>query len=220
MLALIVLLAACGASQSSRTATTSEDPLDSISGEELFRRGLLLTRAGDFVRAEQYFAASMRNGQPEEQVLPALLRACIEGERFAAALQYAEPYLAQHPSQWSLRLLVATIYMGLEQHARAIQELERVIRDAPDEPPEAHYFLAVIYRDRLEDFESAYTHFQRYLELAPEGPHVEEAQAALPTPPRAPIRVDAEGRPIPAAAPAEPTAPAAPPSQGQPEASL
>ncbi len=194
--AAVLTLTACGAAQEG-SPTTADDPLDSISGEELFRRGEILTQAGDFVRAEQYYAAAIRRGFPEERALPSLLRACVEGERLVAALSYAEPFLERHPTRWSLRLLVASIHMGLEHHAVAHDHLERVLRDAPEEPPEAHYFLGVLYRDRLDDRDAAARHFERYLALAPGGPHTEEARASIPAlTHRLPIRVDANGVPI------------------------
>lgn len=196
-LALALVLVACGAAQEPQ-GTVSDDPLNSVSGEELFERGQTLVRAGDFVRAEQYFAGAMRRGVPEQQVLPALLNACVRGDRLVAALSYAEPFLAQHPTEWSLRLLVASIHMGLEHHAEAVEELERVLADAPEEPPQAHYFLGVLYRDRLDDAEAAERHFARYVVLAPEGPHAEEAAAGVPSSALTmPVRVGADGEPIP-----------------------
>lgn len=169
----------CGAARGAERDEPEIDPLDSVSGEELYRRGVLLARAGDFVRSEQYLAASMERGMPEARVLPTLLAVCIEASRLAAALTYAEPFLAQHPSEWALRMLVASIQMGLGRYEVARAELERVLADAPEEPPEAHYFLGVLHRDELADPEVAATHFERYLALAPEGGHVDEARAAL-----------------------------------------
>ena len=179
----LIFTIGCGARGQSRDSSTNTDPLDDVSGQELYRRGRLLAGSGDFIRAEQYIAAAIQRGFPEDEAMPALMNVCIEGSRLAAALSYAEPYLARHPSQWSLRMLVASIYMGLEQDERARDELERVVQDAADEPPQAHYFLGVLYRDRLDDAERAAEHFGRYLALAPEGEHVEEARAGLPRPP-------------------------------------
>lgn len=173
---------ACGGSSSEPedASDVDNDPLQSIAVEELFRRGMLLAQAGDYVRAEQYLAASMDRGFPEERVLPALLNVCIRASRMVAALDYAGPYLARHPEQWPLRLLVGTIHMGLSEPERARTEFERVLVDAaPEEPPEAHYFLGVVFRDSLGDAEAAEGHFRRYLALAPEGSHGEEARAAL-----------------------------------------
>lgn len=205
-----LLLAACGAaSANSPDDDEPFDPLESVSAEELYRRGTLLSQAGDYIRAEQYLAAAIQRGFPEERAMPALMAACVEASRLVAALQYAEPYLARHPDHWTLRMLVASIHMGLDHHVRARDELERVVRDAPDDPPQAHYFLGVLYRDQFDDEAQAAEHFGRYLALAPDGEHTEEARAGLPRPegsPRLPQRVPM--REEPAEPPAEAPAPA------------
>ncbi len=190
-LALLALsVAACGAaSPRPDDASALGDPLDSISPEELYRRGELLAQGGDYIRAEQYIAAAIQRGFPEDRAMPALLSACVEGSRLVSALQYAEPYLARHPSQWPLRMLVASIHMGLENDDRARDELLQVVRDAPTEA-QPHYFLGVLYRDRLEDEAQAAEHFRQYLALAPDGDHREEAQAGLEGRPRLPERVE------------------------------
>lgn len=50
--------------------------------------------------------------------------------------------------------------------------LDGTARTAP-----VHYKLALIYDDKLNEPVSALHHFQRYLELAPEGAHAKEAKA-------------------------------------------
>ncbi len=184
--AVALLLGGCGAA-----ALESEgphtDPLESVSAEELYRRGRLLTEGGDHIRAEQYIAAAIQRGYDEERAMPALLQACLGASRLVAALQYAEPYLLRHPEHWPLRMLVASIHMGLEHPGQARDELERVLEDAPEEPPQAHYFLGVIYRDQLVDAARAEEHFQRYLVLSPDGEHREEAAAGIPHPINRPL---------------------------------
>jgi tetratricopeptide (TPR) repeat protein len=196
--ALAFALAGCGASSAPATEHPT-DPLDSVSAEELYQRGLAAGQAGDFVRAEQYLAAAIDRGIPEEQAMPPLIEACVQSSRLAAALGHAEPYLTQHPAQWSLRLLVASIHMALGHHEHARDELQRVLQDAPEEPPTAHYFLGVLLRDDLDDIEAAREHFRRYLALAPEGPHHEEALMALPAEERGlPVRIESsEGASVP-----------------------
>ena len=223
-----LLVVACGGpgAQGGGADGVRTDPLLEISAEELYRRGLIVARAGDYTRAEQYMAASMNRGHPPEVVLPSLLEICIESSRMVAALEYAEPYLEQHPSMWSLRLLTASIHMGLGHFDRARSELERVVRDAPEEAAQAHYFLGVIYRDELDDSDLSATHFAHYLALAPQGPHQEEARAGVPTEGTVPQRIDPEDVP-PATegvepeaapgAPAEVTQPAVGPAGSSPE---
>ena len=202
----VALVAGCGATTTPEPEQAERsDPLDSVSAEELFRRGRLLTDAGDHIRAEQYISAAIQRGYPEERALPALMQACLAASRLVAALQYAEPYLARHPDHWALRVLVASIHMGLDHAGRARDELLQVLRDAPEEPPQAHYFLGVLYRDSLDDPARAAEHFARYLALEPEGEHRAEAAAGVAgeSGPRLPQRVPmpAEGHEAPQTAP-------------------
>lgn len=180
---LALLIGACGGAPRSQGGPPP-DPLDTVSPEQLYEAGVQLGQRGDHIRAEQYIVAAIDRGFPEDRAMPALLHACVESSRMSAALSYAEPYLSRHPAQWPLRLLVASIHMGLEQNDRAQAELERVLRDAPaeQEPPEAHYFLGVLHRNRGAegDVEIARGHFRRYLALSPDGPHRDEALGALP----------------------------------------
>ena len=179
---LIVLagsLAGCGGARPD-AGQDSLDPLESVEARELYRRGALLGGAGDYIRAEQYIAAAIERGFPEDEAMPMLMQVCVEASRLVAALEYAEPYLLRHPDQWSLRMLVASIHLGLGHDERARDELIRVLEDADDEPAQAHYLLGTLFRDELEDQQSSLLHFRRYLELEPDGPHRDEARAALP----------------------------------------
>ncbi|MBZ0116634.1 MAG: tetratricopeptide repeat protein [Sandaracinaceae bacterium] len=177
VLASAILIAGCGGAAAAPIG--NPDPLAHVTPAELYERGLALGRAGDFVRAEQYLAASLERGHPEDQVVPVLVAACVQSSRLSSALSYAEPYLARHPTNWSLRLLIATIRIGLGTPDVARDELDRVLRDAPEEPPQAHYFLGVLYRDHLSNLDTAREHFRRYIALAPDGEHAEEARASL-----------------------------------------
>lgn len=213
--ALVLALGCAGARSERANRARNADPLDDVTGEELYRRGRLLGASGDLIRAEQYFAAAIQRGFSEDEAMPALMEVCLEASRLVAALGYAEPYLARHPDQWSLRMLVASIHMGLDHLERARLELERVLRDAPDEPAQAHYFLGVLFRDELSDAERAAEHFRRYLALAPEGEHREEAAAGLSLETSAgaslPLRVEMP------AAPPDPPSPAAEDADGETE---
>lgn len=154
------------------------DPLASVRGSDLYRRGVALARAGDFVRAEQYLTTAIARGYPEARALPALLRVCVASSRLRAALGHAEPYLERNPDAWSLRYLVASIYLGVGEADRARESLERVIADAPDQAG-PHYLLAIVLRDELGDRPGAARHFASYLALAPRGPHAAEVRAAV-----------------------------------------
>jgi nucleoid-associated protein YgaU len=47
--------------------------------------------------------------------------------------------------------------------------------DGTPQSAEAHYSMALIFDDQLDDPVAALDHFQRYLELAPTGPHAADA---------------------------------------------
>lgn len=154
------------------------DALDSIEAAQLFHYGNQLANSGDSIRAEQYFSAAMERGYPETEVIPRLMVVCIEASRLSAALSYAEPYLERHTDDWALRLLVASVQMGLNQSGAARGNLQTVLDQRPDEP-EAHYLMAVLLRDRFLEAEGSNEHFNRYIALAPAGDHVGEARLSI-----------------------------------------
>jgi tetratricopeptide (TPR) repeat protein len=178
---LVLSCALAGACSHSRPrpAPPPGDPLAGVRAAALYQRGLFLAQAGDFVRAEQYLSSAIARGYPEERALPALLRVCVASSRLRSALVHAEPYLERHPTAWSLRFLVASIYLGVGDPERARASLERVIADAPAQA-EPHYMLGVVLRDEVGDRPGAARRFERYLALAPGGAHAAEVRAAMP----------------------------------------
>ena len=176
-----LLASACGAPQAT-SRQAMPDPLAGVDGGQLFDRGLQLARVGDHLRAEQYFLASIDRGHPASEAMPHLLRACLAGGRLSAALHHAAPYLRDHPGEWSLRYLVATLHLGLGDSQAARSELEQVIRDAPSNPA-AYYTLGMLLRDSRPDPGAGGDYLRRYLELAPAGDHAPEVRAALNTAP-------------------------------------
>lgn len=225
--AVASLAPGCGGAPATPESTAMPDPLDRVEGEELFERATALAEQEDFVRAEQYYAAAMERGVPEERVIGPLVAACVRSSRLSSALGYAEPYLERNPDAWSLRLLVATLLMGLGEPNEARAHLARIVEDEPTQSVPV-YMLAVLHRDALHDPANATTYFQRYLDIAPDGEHAPEARAAIshPTAPASPPSAS-EAAPSSEAPPPEPTpavgvtgAPARPvrlPSQDSPD---
>jgi regulator of sirC expression with transglutaminase-like and TPR domain len=93
-------------------------------------------------------------------------------------LAHAADYLRDHPSNWSLRFVVASIHEALGDVASARLELERVVETEP-EMPLPHYRLAMLYRNREADRGRARVHLEAYLRLTPKGPHAAEVRSAL-----------------------------------------
>ena len=177
---IVFALSACGGS-GLREGSPPTDPVADVSKEQLFDTGMSFASQGDFVRAEQYLAAAGARGYDETQLIGPLVRVCVAASRLRQALLYAEPYLRRHPDDWRLRFVVAAIQLGLDRVADAKTALERVVTAAPD-APEPHFALATLLRERMRDEPGSKPHFERYLALAPTGPHADEARVALATP--------------------------------------
>jgi tetratricopeptide (TPR) repeat protein len=171
--ALVAMLLACGP----KMPATAPAPEQTQGRDEwLFQQGLLAAERGDGVRAEQYLSLARDRGYPAERVLPALLKVCLASSRLRAALDYAEPYLRQHPEQDALRFLVANIHAGLGQSELALAELERLLQNnaAFDQ---AYFLRGTLLFDR--DGGGAIEALRAYLDLAPRGVHAAEARSRL-----------------------------------------
>ena len=152
--------------------------LSTVSDDDLLFLAASHARSGDMLRAEQYLSAARQRGHDEAAVAYWLVRVCVAASRYQSALAHATRYLRDHPSDWSLRFVVATIHEALGDPARAQSELEQIVRAEPSMPL-PHYRLAMLYRDRWTDQERARGHFHEYLRLAPDGPHAAEVRSAL-----------------------------------------
>jgi tetratricopeptide (TPR) repeat protein len=146
--------------------------------EKLFERGRELARIGDNNRAEQYLSGAMDGGADPSKVLPLLLRVCIAERRYRVAIDYAEPYMRRRPDDYRLRFVIASLYHSIGEPQNARRELEQVVRSKPDHA-DAHFAMAVIYRDDEEDPVQADAHFREYLRIAPTGEHAPEARASI-----------------------------------------
>jgi Tfp pilus assembly protein PilF len=144
----------------------------------LIQHAKAFVRVGDYTRAEQYLNAALENGANESEVVPLLLSICVKDRRYRSAVEYGENYLRRHPREHRLRFVVATLYVGLGENDRAKKQLERVLEQNPTHA-EAHYALAVLFRDQLQSFGQADQHFREYLKLDPRGEHAEEAAGSL-----------------------------------------
>jgi tetratricopeptide (TPR) repeat protein len=106
------------------------------------------------------------------------VRSCTAANRYQSALAHARLYLRDHPDDWPLRLIAASVHEALGELGRAQSELERIVQAVP-QTPLAHYRLALLYQVREPQQHRARTHLEAYLALAPEGPHAAEARAVL-----------------------------------------
>mgnify|MGYP001811710843 CR=1 FL=1 len=176
----LLLLAAAGGCQHMgvRGQRALEETLPSLTPSELFEIALFQAGRGDLMRAEQYLSAARSEGFSESLVVYWLVRVCVSAGRYHSALDHASEYLRAHPSNWRLRLVVASIHEALGDLARARVEMESIVRGYPSHPL-PHYRLAMLYQRLPVDVERTSRHLRAYLSLDPAGPHAAEVRIAL-----------------------------------------
>jgi tetratricopeptide (TPR) repeat protein len=146
--------------------------------DKLFARGQGFAQVGDWTRAEEYLSLALDAGGDPRKIVPPLLAACIQGQKYRVAIQYGTNYLRQFPDDAGTRFIVATLYLAVDEHALAKENLLLVLsKDANN--AEAHFALGVTLRDGEGDYSGADKQFREYLRLAPRGKHAKEANAGL-----------------------------------------
>lgn len=180
---LLGLLLVLGTASSACTSATARAKRDwdlvqrESTPERLTARGEAFATWGDVTRAEQYFVAALRAGGNAKRLTERLIAVTVTDNRYPAALEYAEEYLAKHPADTRIRYAAATLHLLMGDRDGARAALGLVIRAWPHDP-EAHFALAQLERDR-GDALAADQQFRAYLRMKPGGPHAEAARAAL-----------------------------------------
>ncbi len=150
--------------------------------ERMLELGRAHRKSGDATRAEQEFASVLENKRASEEqrkaALRELLATCIEAQRFRVAIDYAEPELRRRPTDVALLRLVASLAAAVGEGLKARDLYERLLVVAPNDA-ESELALARVLRDAFADRPGASEHFERYVQLAPNGPHAGEARAYL-----------------------------------------
>jgi len=180
-LAFVALAAAvggCGAAPHQNVRSNLEVMERERTEDKLFERGRAFAAVGDHTRAEQYLSMALDAGGDAEKILPLLLHACVEGERYLVALQYARTELRRNPDDARLQFVVASLEAAVGDQKKALAELRALTMREPDDA-EAHFALAAIVRDGQGDPDEADLHFREYLRLSPAGHHAGEARASL-----------------------------------------
>jgi tetratricopeptide (TPR) repeat protein len=174
----VVALAACAKTPEARVAAEIKTFQEEETNAKLIGRGKAFASVGDYTRAEQYLAAALEQGADPKEVMPLLLKVCVAERRYRVAINYAEPELKKHPSNFHLRFVLASLYATIGDTAAAHGQLQRVIEEKPSFAP-VHFALAVLLRDEEGDLVQADSHFREYLRLDPDGSHAEEARGSL-----------------------------------------
>ena len=186
-LAWMLCAVACGVATTSLGCAKTrgdelQDTLKTIKSEQsadkLFARGQGFAAIGDFTRAEEYYAAALDAGGDARKIVPQLLAVCIRGQKYRVAIQYGTNYLRAHPDDTSTRFIVATLFMAVEEYPAAKDYLRLILVKEPDNA-EAHFALAVTYRDGDNEPVRADKEFREYLRISPKGKHAREASTGL-----------------------------------------
>lgn len=184
----LVLMSGCGRPAGQTAADQPHKVREDRDPVKLVAQGKAYFEMGDSLRAQQYFAAAIKSGGDEQAIFPHLLRACIAAKNYRLAVEYAESSLAKHPEDAHLRFLTGALMGELGDTARSREHFERAAEELPSDP-EVQFTVGVFFRDNAADVVNADRYFQKYLALAPKGPHAEEARGSLmarvQTPPNA-----------------------------------
>ena len=179
-LALSTLVTGCLPTHAASLEYRVETSRKESDPERLVTRGQAFARAGDFARAAQYLRAALQQHGDADVILPLLVSVELEDQSYRAAAQHLEERLRTHPSDIRARFVLASLMAGLDRPREAERELLGVLRRAPRHA-EATFALGVVYRDGMGDHQRADDCFRRYLALAPEGRHGEEAKSSTLT---------------------------------------
>lgn len=175
----VASFAGCGAARSPsvEAAKTVER---GYAPERMIELGRMHRKSGDATRAEQEFAAVLDTKSASDEQRRAALRelmaTCIEVQRFRVAIDYAEPELRRRPTDVALLRLVASLAAAVGEGLKARDLYERLLALAPGDA-ESEIALARVLRDAFADRAGATEHFERYMQIAPSGPHIGEARA-------------------------------------------
>jgi tetratricopeptide (TPR) repeat protein len=176
--AACVLALGCGAAAPTSTRARVEIVRQEQTADKLFARGLAFAEIGDLTRSEQYLVSALDRGAEPRRALPALLRVCIAANRHRAAIVYAREYGENLSHDAQFGFVLALLESALGDHDAALEHLRSAVRDAPEHAG-AHYQLAAQLEQRNGGDAEILHHWREYLRLAPDGPHAEEARAAL-----------------------------------------
>jgi tetratricopeptide (TPR) repeat protein len=166
----------CAASQSKMQRGVEVMQAESAPAQ-LAARGDAYAAVGDMTRAEQYFAAALRSGGESARLVRRLIAVCAADSRYPVALEYADDYLRNRPSDVDVRFAAATLRAAIGDEPRARQELATVLAARPGFG-DAHYALALLEKSNGDPM-TADKHFRAYLAVSPNGEHGEVARENL-----------------------------------------
>jgi tetratricopeptide (TPR) repeat protein len=171
------LVTSCMPSSAARLSYRVETSRRESDPKVLLARAQSFATAGDYARAAQYLRAALLQHGDEDVILPLLVSIEIKDQSYRAAAEHLKDRLRTHPSDVRARFVLASLLSALDRPKDAERQLLRLLRTAPRHA-EATFALGVVYRDGMGDYQRADDYFRRYLAMAPEGRHREEAMSS------------------------------------------
>ncbi len=145
---------------------------------KLFQTAQLYAQAGDNVKAEHYFNAARTAGYPRRAVLEELLRVCLEASRLRSALNYALRELEVEPDDVALRALAGSLYVGLGQPDRGLEQLRFALELDPNAPQVLFLYGKTLWQVSA-DPAATRLYYERYLQVDSAGKHGREVRRWL-----------------------------------------
>jgi tetratricopeptide (TPR) repeat protein len=179
----------CGCAMQKASAPPPGGPLEKKLSENPDDRSVNLKlgeqseATGDLLRAEQYYLRAEALGEPEDGMLPRLLRVLVKAQRYDEALARCRRRLESKPTDRATRYVEAALFVALDRAKEAEKELETLQRTQPDDA-DAYLALGRLYRD-IGDAR-ARPMFEKYLALAPNGESAAQVRFDLQTPAETP----------------------------------
>ncbi len=167
------LCVACVPTEEKRRGPVPQTP------EELFHIGQVSAAQGNYFRAEQYMSLGLKTGYDDPSGIHQLLEVCMNASFLRAGINHARWYLTKKPQDMSVRLSLAALLFGVGDMDQATAELRPVLEANPERAM-AHYLSGAIAASQGHDGrQRAREHWEKYLELAPDGSRAIEVQMKL-----------------------------------------
>ncbi len=138
----------------------SEHPNDP---ESVLRLAGIYEKAGEILRAEQYYEVARNLGVAQKRVGPPLIRLAAKNGRYQIASDRARALLVEYPEQYETRLLLAQLDVLLDDPMAAEREL-RILLGLQPRRPDAYLALGRLYKEHGKP-EQARASLLRFLEL-------------------------------------------------------
>ena len=153
------------------------------SGETEYQLGMAYSAQRSYREALESFERASshgvtRIGKDVAAVHAAMGEEHLKAGRHQEAVGCYERALERNPSNAQLHFKMAGILREGNYYKRALGEYRKAL-DIDPNYSEAHAEAATLLERSLNDREGAILHYKRYIQLAPNGPHAEEASVAI-----------------------------------------